>query len=509
MPDDIINKVISFISGDSEPASDKDVLLKQLTKDLTQNKYAKFYRVKQNEIDIAFAQYFFNLYKNIYPLQVFFKDSSKEAKIRQINLEAFLDKHVMDVIKRLTPDSIAERKRTVGDAISKQLQEDLAALSAGFNSPKIAAADKCHDLILAMKRFVSFDFCSLLQKFDPEIAEGDFLTLPKFAPVESSILTAQIAALAMVFPVSEEGDDWKTVFEILKYCKGGMEIMPLSQWIDVLASIKDLRQSRILEFISRLATGNPILELKNIVPHGTLSASWLAQKTSEVRKVITGIADSQKNSQISALEQAVFGHLAPLHLNYYTADKEKILKEKELDNYVYAPALNHLFSFIQLFFSKDIHELCDLLLVRGQWTNGAASRTMSDSYHKVLAIIDEIIQLDDTLDENGSNGPRLRAALLRVDRDKGQMRYINSIIKTINEEALNMINRAVPCLIVIGKHFKILMDDHEKKHPELVMNWKELALFSKVPMMERMNTTYKKINYFVQLMILETKPLEE
>ena len=72
-----------------------------------------------------------------------------------------------------------------------------------------------------------------------------------------------------------------------------------------------------------------------------------------------------------------------------------------------------------------------------------------------------------------------------------------------------MINRTVPALIVVGKHFKMLMDDCEKKPFELIMNWKELSLVSKVPIAQRITAAYKKINYFVQLMILETKAAEE
>ena len=509
MPEDIFNKVISFITGDSEAASDKDVLLKQLNKDVLQNKYAKFYRVKQGELDIPAAQYFFNLYKIIYPLQLFMKDPAKEAKIKQISLEAFLDKKVMDVIKRLSPDGIAERKRTAGDGLSKLLSDDLAALAAGFDSPRIAEADRCYNLITAMRQLVSFDFCSFLKKFDPEIVEGDFLTQPKFAPVEASIVTGELAAISSVIPLNDDEGDWKTVFEILKYCKGGVDVIPLVQWTNVLVSLRDLKRSKILEIINRLATGNPILEIKDAVPHESLSASWLEQKTAEVRKVITGITGNQRNSQIHALEQAVFGPVTEMFLHYYTSEKERIIVDKGLEGYIYAPALNHLCAFIQIFLTKEIHELCDILLIRGQWTNTSASRLMSDSFHEVNEIADEIAQLDSTLDEDGSNGPRLRGALLRIDRDKTQARYIHSIIKTINEEALNIINRAVPSLIVIGKHLKMLLDDCDKKHSELIMNWKELALFSKAPLTQRITAVYKKINYFVQLMILETKPLDE
>jgi hypothetical protein len=62
---------------------------------------------------------------------------------------------------------------------------------------------------------------------------------------------------------------------------------------------------------------------------------------------------------------------------------------------------------------------------------------------------------------------------------------------------------------VIGKHFKVLIEDYDKKPFELIMNWKELALYSKLPISQRISAAYKKINYFVQLMIMETQQTEE
>jgi len=508
MPD-VINKVVSLFTGDGESPSDKDVLLKQIAKDISHNKYAKFYRARQAEIDVSLAQYFYNICKITHPIAVFLRDPVKDAKIRQITLESFLDKQIMDVIKRLSPEAIAERKRT-GDAdLPKLLQADLSALGRGFDSPKIAAADKCYNLIASMKQFVSYNFYSLIRKFDPDIREGDFVTPPRFIPVDSSVMVNDLSSfLAILFPFDEEMD-WKTVFEILKYCKGGTDIVPLAHWNALLTNLKDLKQSNILDLILKFITGNPFLKIKTITPHETLSGSYLDLKINEVQQVISDITGSQRDAQIKALEQAVFGPLATVRLIYYTADKGNILADKELDTYMYAPALNHLITFIQEYLSKEIQELCDILLIRGKWTNNSASRLMSDGFHDTVDLVPGIIKIDESLSEDGSEGPRLRGALLKVDRDRTQARYINSIVNGINEEALNVINKAVPSLIVVGKHFKLLMDDYEKKPFELIMNWKELAGVSKVPLNQRIASAYKKINYFVQLMLMETKGVEE
>jgi hypothetical protein len=510
MPD-IISKVVALVTGaDGEGSSDKDILLKQLAKEITQNRYAKFYRVRQNEVDVPLGQFFYSVYKTVYPLQIFLRDNVKESRIRQITLEAFLDKKVMDIIKRLSPEGIAERKKNSGDNLTKLLEDDLAALAIGFDNPRIAAADKCYNLIAAMKQFVFFDFCSMLKKFDPEMKEGDFLSQPKISPVEGEIIMSDITAFVRVIPSFQSDDDWKTVFEILKYCKGGTDVIPPAHWNNMLASLKDIRESKILDLIGRLVTGNPILDIKTASVNETLSAQWMEEKTREVREVIAGIAGSQKQAQINALEKAVFGIIDTRRMTFYTAEKSNVLADKDLVTYAYAPALNHLAAFIQDFITKEVNDLCEILLVRGQWTKNSASKTMSDGFHEVLDMFPEITKLDESLEDEGSNGSRLRGALLRVDRDKTQSRYINAIVNSVNEQALHIINEAVPSLIVVGKHFKMLIDDFEKKPFELMMNWKELSLTSpKVPLNQRMIAIYKKINYFVQLMIMETKSTEE
>jgi hypothetical protein len=501
MPD-VIDKVMSFIGRDGEGDSEKDVLLKQIAKDVSQNKYAKFYRVRQQEADASLGQLFYNLYKLIYPLQIFLKDPAKEARIRQVTLEAFLDKKVMDLIKKLSREAMNERMKTGGDVI-KELQDDLAALTAGFDSPKIAAADKCNNLIAAMKQFVFFDFSSIIRKFDPEFKEGDFLTQLKFVPVDVTVLASDLSVFLSVQPFIDKDDDWRTVFEILKYCRGGTDVIPPAQWNNILLNLADIKRSRIFELMARLATGNPILEIKPNIPHEALSAIWLEHKTGEIRDIINNINQNQRLAQISSLEQEVFGTISFMRLNYYTPEREKAIIERGMEGYIYAMALTHLLTYIQEFLSKEVQELCDILLVRGQWTNNTASRIMSDAFHEAMDVTDGIIKLDESLSEEGSNGPRLRGALLRVDRDKTQGRYINSIVSGVNEEAYDIINTAVPALIVVGKHFKMLLDDCVKKPFELIMNWKELNSVTKIPMVQRIGAVYKKLNLFIQLMTME------
>ncbi|MDR0313366.1 MAG: DUF5312 domain-containing protein [Treponema sp.] len=505
MPDDnILNKVISFISG-GEGGDDKQVLLKQVAKDIQQNKFAKFYKIRQEETDVSFAQYLYSVYKITYPARVYLKDPANRARIKQVTLESHLDKGVMEIIKRLTPEKVAERKTNSGPEFTAELERDLEALTTGFDSPKLAEADKCYSLMMVLYRFVSWDYPSILKKFDPEIAE-DFSITPKFTPLRTDTIMADMAAFLSVLPSFDPKDNWRTVLEIFKYCRGGTDLIPFEVWNGLLSNLKELKNSKMIDMMIKLASGNPVWELKaSMQPPEQLSADWLVEKTREIREVISGIVYNQKNAQIAALEKAVFGTNETSRLIYYNKERGKIFIQKDLEPYTYAAALNHLLAFIQDFATKEMQELSDLLLVRGQWTKNVSFIAMSEAYHEILEITPEITDLDETLSEDGTNGPRLRGALVRVDRDPSQARYLNSIVNNINEEALNIINRAVPFFIVIGKHLKMLLDDCQKKPYELIMNWKELALVSKIPIAQRLGDDYKKVNYFIQLMLMESK----
>jgi hypothetical protein len=125
---------------------------------------------------------------------------------------------------------------------------------------------------------------------------------------------------------------------------------------------------------------------------------------------------------------------------------------------------------------------------------------MSEGYHTLKGYNEQIIAFDENLSEYGKDGARLRTALLRVDRDQSQVRYINSITAGLNDRVHEIIETANTALAAVGKHVKNLYDDLIKTPHELMINWKELSLASKTPLPERMSEAYTKINYFSQLL---------
>ena len=72
-----------------------------------------------------------------------------------------------------------------------------------------------------------------------------------------------------------------------------------------------------------------------------------------------------------------------------------------------------------------------------------------------------------------------------------------------------MINSASTGFITIGRNFKSLIEDMQKKHAEIIMNWRELESASEAPLAKRITDDYKRMFYFVQLLQFYTGPIEE
>jgi hypothetical protein len=505
MAEDLMDKVFSFFSGDGNETDDRKILLKQTLKELGQNKHAKFFRVKTDEADPSLAVFLYNIYKITFAIRTFMQNEEKMARLKQIVLEAFMDKAILETVKRLSSAAIEERaKNTAPAELTAQIQTDISRLSAAFDNTRISGADRCYNLITALSQVVNFRFPALLKKFDANFTEGNFSAEPKFAAVRADIIAKELGEFLVVSHSLNPEGDWKTLLSLLQSCAGQVLVQP-ELFITMVNNLREVHQSKMLELMVQFGLKNPVWQWKPRIPDEHIGEAWLEDRQAEAREYIEKINFSQKHLQINALTKEIFETADLDRMENYTVLKGEVYRKRDLQDFHYAEGLNYLRVFLEDYLEKEYRELCDILLIRGQWTNNTMSKEMSEALHQLLEAAPPILELDAILSEDGGDGSRLKAAVMRVDRDKTQARYINSIISNNNEMALEMISSAAKNFIVIGKHLKSLIEDVQKKHPELIINWRELNSVSKLPLAQRMTDGYKKINYFVQLMRLCTQ----
>jgi hypothetical protein len=162
--------------------------------------------------------------------------------------------------------------------------------------------------------------------------------------------------------------------------------------------------------------------------------------------------------------------------------------------------MNYLKAFLLDFVKKDVKEIVDLLLVKGQWTTNVTSNQLSDSFHNLLGLSDEVLQYDESLSEEGELGSKLKNMIHRSDRDPNSQVVLKQQLKEINEKAQEVIRKSAQNLITLAKTLKLSIEDYGKKNHELIINWKELESATDYDLRESMTKVYKQIYYFVQLM---------
>ncbi|MDR2052751.1 MAG: DUF5312 family protein [Treponema sp.] len=501
MAEDIFDKVFSLFSGDNDPDGDKRIFLRQVLRGLTQSKYAKFFRPRTEEIDPSFAYFLYDLYKTVMPLRSFVQNQNQLERIRQITVEAYLDKTSFEIARRIRPDAInAMLKTASSQELTRRLEADIKTLSAGFDVNRTAAINRTYSLISAFINFVSFDFAVILKRFDNAFKMGDPNYIPKFTTVKAVNLVKAIEGFRSVAaPLNVEGD-WKVVLGIFKAALNGVELIPYDQWQNLVLSIRDLQLSNIIDLIIQATLKDPLWQGRIARTEENLAGTWIETKQEEIRRLIDSIAVNQRDARISSLATVIFGAPDVTRLSYYTLKENEIYRRNNLDGFIYAAGLNYLYAFMTDYVYRELLELCDILLVRGQWTAIALSREMSEGYHNLKDYNEKIEAFDDDLSESGKDGSRLRTALLRVDRDQSQFRYINSITAGLNERAMELINNANQSLSVVGKHLRNLSEDLQKNPHDLVINWKELNLVSKSPLPQRMEDAVTRIGYITQLL---------
>jgi len=503
MAEDLVEKVISFFTGDNtENLSDKEVVLRQRLKELAENKYGRFFRHKTDEADQSLGVFFYTLYKMILPIRIFMKDVAKTTRLRQVVLEAFMDASIVETVKRLNPTGIEQRSKTTSPVeLTSEITADIEKLRNEFDIGRINRTNRCYNMVMIFFQFAQFDYPGLIRKFDSNFIEGPFAGEPKFSPVKTALLVKDLSEFLAVSHSINPDNDWKTLLKLFKLCSGE-EIISENQFAQMLIGLRDIINSKILELMVQYGSQNPIWSCKPKIPDERIANNWLESRISKAQEYVDKINEVENNKMIAQLLKEIFDNDEFQRLENYSDAKEDAYRKRGLSYFVYARGLNYLSVFLQDLLAKDINELCDLLLIRGQWTNNNNSKEMSEAMHQLLELSGPITTLDDSLAEDGADGPRLKAAFMRVDRDQSQIRYINSIVDNVNDSALEIIENAIEYLSIIDKHLIHLTDDIQKKHPEMIINWRELGYAAKEPLPQLMKDISKKVDNFVQLLNL-------
>jgi hypothetical protein len=507
-PESFFKRFFSVFTGIGDREAEKKKMLRAISKELSRSRY-KFYKPKGQEALPGMAKFFYAIYKLASPAQMLLGSSAASGALRAFVIESFLTPDQRELSEHLTDSYIVERAKTLSLAqIQDETKRDLTSLFIVFDSEKSRQIDDAYDTLLAFINVVNFDYYFLLKKFDSGLPERGFAYKPKFEAINGEYVVDDLQDFLEVFGALDLEADWTRIFGALKDYKK-IDIVPIDQWGKFLVEASELRKSGVLEQIVRHLKADPSWESQPQKPVDRIVDPFIQKLKTQIETIIQRIIQERRNSKIDEIANQVFGTGIILRMKNYTEKANVVFAKKMLGGYTQALAMNYLKAYLMDYFKKDIRELVDILIIRGQWTASLQSQQLSECYHAIMDVSDKILQFDEELADEGELGTRMRSALAKADRDKDAMKYLRGSLKETNDKATAMISRAAVNLIGIGRQLKSLIEDLAKPHHDILINWKEVESQSPRPLKTWLVDTYKKLYYIVQLLQYFVKSGEE
>lgn len=504
MGGNFIKDLFRTFFGGSDPEAIKKKSLKNIAKSLSKTRY-KFYRLGSNEVDPCFARFCFDIYKAVSPAQAMFQSLNPNA-LKKMVLNHSLSEEQTNALDQLTENAIMElaRKKSLKE-VTEEVKANIKIFSSAYDSTKIAKTDRLYTKLKIFADFVQFDYYFTLRKFDNTLKEREFSKEPRFIPINGTYILEDLKNfldVAWVLPLDE---DWSDVFKLVKSVKGA-DPVPAGVWKKILSRLKYLKDNHIMEMLIQLISENPHYKDEVTQKELYIVDDYIADIKKGAEKTLEELQAKQTAGKVDGFLVQIFGTKEVEHLKYYNEAGSAPFERKDIGSFAYHEPLSYLKQFILDYVKKEIRELSDILLVRGEWANQQLASPMSEAFHQLLEIANKITALDNSVNETVDLGLKMKTHLPRADRDKESRSIIQSTLTHVNDTAGILIKKSITLLISYDRNLKMILEDCVKKHQELILNWAEIDHFAEGQLKQMSIDAYKKIFAFVSL--LQNFPIE-
>jgi hypothetical protein len=497
----LIERILSIFFGVGDSDRQKKRVLKTLGKNLSKDKY-KFYKPRGKEIQPPFGRFLYEIYKSISAVRKLVQTSETGGALKMVVIDSLMDERQHEIRDNLDERVIREQVRTSDmKTVADQVKDRMIDLVGSFDANKVKRVNTLYSDLRTFVDFCHFDYYFTLKKIDSAISEDSFTYKPKFEPIDAEYVVDDIRDFLDVAGALPLEADWDAVFDVLAVYRN-VEVVDRDQWRKIWKMLRAVLDSGVLEQIVQHAADDPYWTAKVQARNYRIVEPYLTEVKSEVESTLQKISSERRNNKIEQLVKQVFGTTVVARTKNYTDKANAQFQRLDGAEYLHTEAMNYLKAYLLDFFKKDVREIVqDLLIVRGKWVTNVQSTQISDAYHGVLGVSEQIIKLDEDLGAEGELGQKVRRALGRVvDRDRSSQKLIRELLDQINGKVLRLVNEAAQNLIIIGKNLKLLIEDIDRKEHQIITNWKELDSEIEDSLKERMSVMYKQLYYLVQLL---------
>lgn len=498
-PTGFFGRLIELLFKSSDPEREKKRLLAEIARNLKKLK-TKRYNPKSDLAEHGIARLFFEFYKTLGPAQLILDHADTSNILRIILIEGSLNMEELTHKEKFSEESIRERVTQIDHKkLVDELTDGLKVFYSFFNSTRINEINSNYKSLSSILNLIRFDYYFLLKKFDSKLQEAVFTYKPHFESINAQYIKDELKDFLEIIPTVDISINWNSIMDVIKEYRG-VDALSRDSWKKLLQLIRELKKTKELEMIVQLIDKDPFYRPEPKVKRENIVESYLAKLKIQTEMAVQKIVQEGRKKKIDDLAGQVFGTASVSRLRNYTEKANITFSKKMLGGYIYINPLNYLKAFLLDYVKKDIRQMIDMLLIPGKWTDNVTSNALSESFHQLLKISDEILSFDNTLGEDGELWRKVQNAVHKADRDKKAMNQLREIIKTINDQAKDMIMRAGQQCISLGNVLKLVLEDYGKKHPALIINWKELEAHSEQNMKKMLVSIYKQLYYFVHLL---------
>ncbi|AHH12372.1 Hypothetical protein BHO_0080000 [Borrelia hermsii YBT] len=477
----LVDFLVSIFSRELTPEQVKQRRLREVKNNLS--KVSSFFNASKIQALPQFAKFIYNLYKTFIPFKFFVQRYRSSNKIIHFVVEKYLSDSQRQALEYIWSFSANDVVNFTPD-IPKNLDNNLNYLLKNITQEQIRLIDETCGALDIFFDLVSFQYYSIIKNFDSLFPEGDFVYKPRFSAVSCGVILDDIKDFLECIYSIRDISIWRNLYDILLEVYGDRDNFPLKPnvWLKTLTSIIEINKTKEILYLIKYVSGDPdYLPISGVKKLKIKAKVFFNDLSKHVSNEIAKIEIFQKNSKSKLLAEKLFHGITLVSLDNYNECMNTKITSKIVNTtgYVYSDLLGYLKTHAVNFVKKDLSDIINVLIIKGQWKDMEVSRDISNDIHSLVSIYSNLVDFDNNLSEQGTYGNRVNALLHRASvGDKSSEKLLLSIIADINKKALVILNEYYSKVSSLGQRLNDCLEDYVKpsSEKELIYNWKELDI---------------------------------
>jgi len=498
------DKIIEFFTGISSDERIKQKKLKDIYKKFRRLKY-KFYNFKKDQILPPLGQYFYDIYRMCQNIQRYFDIKVHSKSIKQTVFEIFSNEKQKNLAEELDKDNINNfiNLRPNTKELIEDIKIKLTEYIKSFTPEVIKRINSTYNNVADLSNIISFDWFSLMHKFDPEITEANINYKPDFELIEGKYILDELIVIADALETINFNNDWKDILFYLKSFSDDVNNQKVLK--KLLQYIKILKKDEYILLLIKLIYKDPFFKPKQFSSKSTIVQDYLYNFQLDVKRVVELQLKKIKKEKINKLLSDIFGTTAIIRLKNYSQRTNQLIQKKNVSGFRFIDPLNYLKAFLLDFCKGEIKARIDFLIIKGTWVTSSHSQEYSRLLEEYNKLTDRVVDFDNSCAEDEYYGKNIRKLSFAVSHDPNAKILLNKTIYKIDQEAMGLINDGIRLFNQSAEKFKSIIDDYNSQTPKIIVNFHTLKWDYVNDFPEEFEMINNKLFNFINLLKYYTK----